>query len=112
MHCPKKEVTEIIINNLLNMTEVIQKVQLIEGEFTPSEASDVISSLITEKINFHKLQRLGRWEGDENADCTYPNSRIQELEEEQKIAEEFIKIARSESQNLRISGTIEISFDE
>jgi len=94
------------------MTEVIQKVQLVEGKFSPSEASDIISSLIAEKINFHKLQRLGRSEGNINADCEYPNNRIEELEEERMIAKEFIKIARLEGKTLRINGTLEISFDQ
>lgn len=93
------------------MTEVIQKVQLVEGTFTPSEASDVISSLIQEKINFHKLQRLSKCEGNENANCEYPDNRVKELEDEKLIAKEFIKIARKEGSNLRINGVIEISFD-
>ena len=93
------------------MTEVIQKVQLVEGKFSPSEASDIISSLIAEKINFHKLQRLGRSEGNINADCEYPNNRIEELEQERMIAKEFIKIARLEGKSLTINGTLEISFD-
>lgn len=94
------------------MTEVIQKVQLVEGQFTPSEASDIISALIDEKINFHKLQRLGRTEGNIHADCEYPNNRVKELEDERMIAKEFIKIARKEGQNLRINGTLEISFSK
>ena len=93
------------------MTEVIQKVQLVEGKFSPSEASDIISSLIAEKINFHKLQRLGRVEGNEDANCKFPDNRIKELEDEKLIAREFIKIARREGYNLRINGTLEISFD-
>ena len=107
-----KELRETLIINILNMTEVIQKVQLVEGKFTPSEASDVISSLINEKINFHKLQRLSRVEGDANADCIAPDARIKELEEERMIAREFIKIARKEGCNLRINGIIEIAFED
>lgn len=94
------------------MTEVIQKVQLVEGKFTPSEASDIISALIKEKINFHKLQRLGRSEGNINADCTYPDGRIEELEHERIIAKEFIKMAREEGYNLKINGTLEIAFEK
>ena len=95
------------------MTEVIQKVQLVEGKFTPSEASDIISALIAEKINFHKLQRPGKSEGNTDADFEHPdNNRVKELEDERLIATEFLKIARKEGYNLRISGTLEISFDK
>jgi len=94
------------------MTEVIQKVQLVEGKFTPAEASDIITALIAEKINFHKLQRLGRCEGNIHANCEYPDNRVKELEDERMIAKEFIKMARKEGYNLKINGTLEISFDQ
>lgn len=94
------------------MTEVIQKVQLIEGKFSPSEANDVITALIGEKINYHKLQSLKIREGNEHANCEYAESRIKELKDEKMIAKEFLKIARKEGMNLRINGTIEISFEQ
>lgn len=107
-----EELKEKFIHNLLNMTEVIQKVQLIEGTFTPSEASDIVTALISEKINFHKLKSLSIREGNENEDCEYSHNRIKELEDERMIAREFMKIASKEGYNLKISGTIEISFDD
>ena len=94
------------------MTEVIQKVQLVEGTFSPSEASDIITALIGEKINFHKLQRLSLTEGSSLANCSYADGRIKELLEEKKIAKEFLKLARNEKMNVKINGTLEISFDE
>ena len=30
-----------------------QKIQLVDGTFTPSETSDVVIALLQEKINFH-----------------------------------------------------------
>ena len=96
----------------MTLTEVNQKVQLVEGTFTPSDASDVISALIGEKINFHKLQRLSLTEGSDTANCSYENSRIEELLKEKKIAKEFLALARKENVNVRINGTLEISFDE
>lgn len=32
-----------------------QKIQLVDGNFTVSEASDIVQALLNEKINFHKL---------------------------------------------------------
>ncbi len=92
------------------MTEVIQKVQLVDGKFTPSEASDVIKALIKEKINFHKFQRLCVLEGDENGDCEYPNSRVAELQQELKTAQEIIAEARRDGKQLRINGILELEF--
>lgn len=91
-------------------TEVKQKINLIDGKFTPSEASDIIDALIREKINFHKIQRLQSWIGDENCDNEPLNGRIGELVEERKKARAFFKEAKQAGANLVINGTLEISF--
>jgi len=69
-----KELTEIEITT--------QKIQLVKGEFTPSEASHIIMNLIDEKINFHKLQRLQMWEGNHKSKTEQLDGRIEELEKE------------------------------
>lgn len=94
------------------LTEIQQKIQLVEGQFTPSEASDVVTALINEKINFHKLQRLSIWEGDQNANAAYSNNRIDELYAELMKAKEFINSARYEGVNVRINGRLEITFEQ
>ena len=94
----------------LKQTEkVIQKVELVKGEFTPSEASHIITNLIDEKINFHKVQRLQIWEGNHQCKTDSLDGRIQELEKEKEIAREFIKSIRGLGQNLMINGTLEIT---
>ena len=90
--------------------EVIQKIQLVEGKFTPSEAFDVMNDLIDVKINFHKLQRLGLCERNENANVVYPNDRIAELKNEKMIAKDFIKMARAKGYKLRINGILELEL--
>lgn len=87
-----------------------QEVQLVEGEFTCSEASFVINELINEKINFHKLQRLRLCEGDENSDTRYANQRIAELENEKLIAKRYIDKARQEGYDVFIDGVLDIRF--
>lgn len=87
-----------------------QKIQLVDGTFTPSEASDVILALLDEKINFHKLQRLSWCEGSTTADTEYPDGRIQELEKE--IIKEFIASVRHEGKKLKINGILNITLEE
>lgn len=94
------------------INEVTQKIQLVEGKFTPSEAGDVVTALINEKINFHKIQRLSLKEGDEAANVNYPNGRIQELVTEKRVAKDFIKEARRQGYNVRINGILEITFEK
>ncbi len=87
-----------------------QNIQLVDGEFTPSEASDVIMSLIDQKINFHKLQRLALCEGFYGADTEYPDGRIGELEVERDIARDFISQVRYQGKKLKINGILEITL--
>ncbi|MCO5723934.1 hypothetical protein [Robiginitalea marina] len=88
-----------------------QDVQLVRGTFTPSEAADVILSLLDEKINFHKLQRLRWCEGYFKADTSYADQRIAELEAEKVLARNFIRQAREQGKCLNIKGTLEITME-
>lgn len=89
-----------------------QKIQLVQGSFTASEACDVVTALLNEKINFHKLQRLSWCEGDKDADTKYPDERIAELEKEKIVAKEFINSCRFEGKRLRIEGTLNITLED
>ncbi|WP_350293133.1 hypothetical protein [uncultured Croceitalea sp.] len=89
-----------------------QKIQLVDGTFSPSEAGDVILALLDEKINFHKLQRISWCEGSDKADTEYPDGRIKELLEEKRIAKEFIASVRNEGKRLRIDGILNITLEE
>lgn len=87
-----------------------QKIHLVNGEFTPSEACDIVNALLDQKINFHKLQRLAMWEGNINANASFPNSRIEELVAEKDKFKEYIRAAREEGAMLKIKGNLEISL--
>lgn len=89
-----------------------QEIQLVKGEFTPSQASDVIMSLITQKINYHKIEGLQNWERDHKYDQEPLNNRINELEEEKRIAADFISKMREQGKNLKIKGIIEMTASE
>ena len=87
-----------------------QEVQLVEGLFKPSEATHVVNALIDQKINFHKIQKLRLWEGSEEADTTYENNLIKELNDAKQTAKDYIAIARKEGYNVVINSTLSISF--
>jgi len=91
-------------------TEVIQKINLVEGQFTPSEAQDVMDALIREKINFHKVQRLQQLIGDSDCETGELNGRIAQLLEEKQKVKAFVAEARSAGRKLVINGTLELSF--
>ena len=93
-------------------TQVTQKINLVEGSFSASEVLDVISSLIDEKINFHKLQRLSWCEGDSGANTAFPDGRIAELQNEKLIARAFINSLREEGKRFRMEGVVRITMEE
>lgn len=98
--------------SIVTTQKTTQKIQLVNGDFTVSEASDITMSLINEKINFHKLQRLSLSEGFSGADTNYPDGRINELEHEKTIAKDFLSQARAQGLTLKIDGILTISVNE
>jgi hypothetical protein len=94
----------------MTTTDVLQQVQLIDGEFTASEASDVLNALLREKINFHKLNRLSLWEGDLDSDTSFDDSRLAKLQSAQKEVQELCKEVRLAGRKMRINGVLEIQI--
>lgn len=89
-----------------------QVIQLMKGEFTPSQASEIVLSLINQKINYHKVERIQLWESDHKCDQVPINTRIEELEQEKIIAADFIKRMSIEGKKLKINGSINMTSCE
>ena len=87
-------------------------IQLVHGEFTPAQASDVMSSLISQKINYHKLEGLQNWERNHKYDQEPLKNRIKELEDAMKRTKDFIAELKDNGKNVKIDGVIKISVVE
>ena len=96
----------------LVQTKTTQKIDLIDGDFTASEASDIINSVLKVKINFHKFNRLSITEGNNNDDCKYDSGRIAELIKDQQIAKDFFAQARLEGKKLKMRSVIQIEIED
>ena len=96
----------------MTITDKQTDVKLIEGTFTAAEARDLISALIDQKINFHKVQRLSIWEGNEGDRADFPNDRIVELARDKQKVKKFLSALKQQGLNVRITGTLEISVEE
>lgn len=94
----------------MTTTEVKHKVQLVDGDFTASETSDVLNALLNVKINFHKLHRLAVKEGDVNSDCSYDDSRVNELIQEKNDLKAICHEARLEGKKIKINGILNIEL--
>ena len=89
-----------------------QHIKLVDGEFTPIQASDIISTLIKQKINFHKIEGLQHWERNHDSDTQPISNRIKELEKAEKAAKDFIIEMKKQGKKIRIDGHLKISLVE
>lgn len=97
---------------ILEETRTTQKINLIDGIFKTSEASEIINSVLNVKINFHKLRRLSINEGDHNDECKFDSGRITELLNEQQIAKYFFSQAKLKGKKLQIRSVIHIEIED
>ena len=95
----------------LEVKNLSKTVKLIDGRFNKREALNILNDVLDVKINFHKLQRLAKTEGNINDECKFDNSRILELISDKENTREFLKSIPSEGYNINISSTIHITLE-
>lgn len=96
----------------MTSTEVTQKINIVDGCFTPSEANDVVEAMIEGKINFHKVRRLQQWLGDCNCETQDAKRRIEELTLEMEKAKAFFAEAKRAGRKVVIKGKLDFSFED
>ncbi|MCH3884510.1 hypothetical protein [Tenacibaculum aquimarinum] len=92
------------------MIEVTHKVQLVNGDFTATEAQEVVNSLLNEKISFHRLHRLGMTEANNDCDTSFDGSRISELRQEKEDFKAFYQEALAAGKKVRINGILNVEI--
>lgn len=86
------------------------EMQLIDGNFSPSEAYDALACIIERNINFFKLQHLGQWEKDHDL-CT--KSIQQKLSDLNHCKDELKRLtaeARAEGYKLKVDTKLVIEL--
>ncbi|SDG64320.1 hypothetical protein [Psychroflexus sediminis] len=91
------------------LTTKNKKVKLVDGEFTPTQASDILNALIDQKINYHKIENLQHWEQNHNNDSKPFITRIQALEKEKEAVDRYISEIRKEGKKISINGIITLN---
>jgi len=95
-------------DNQVQPQATIQSIKLIEGSFTPSEASDILIDIVEKKINFHKLQKLKISEGNHDDPCRHDTDRLQELQSAEERLKQIIKQVRLDGKKMSITSNIHI----
>ena len=94
--------------NPFKSSDTSNLVQLVEGEFTPVEAADVLLSLINYKIKFHSVQILNL-KGMENEAIKKSEKRISELKKAKKNVTQLILKARKKGEKIEVNSIISIT---
>jgi hypothetical protein len=88
-----------------------EKLTLIAGDFSVNEATEILMSMFSSKINFHNIQN---WSSQERfgKDDAIAQKRIPELRNEMKKLEEFLSEVKARNKKLAVSSEINISLLE
>lgn len=87
----------------------IEKIVLIDGVFIHKDAKDILTSVLSTKINFHRLknfssqERLGK-------DDEVAQNRIFEIKKEMKKLEKILCEAHEKNKKLIVSADINITL--
>ncbi|MDZ7720408.1 MAG: hypothetical protein U5K72_16450 [Balneolaceae bacterium] len=89
----------------------IKDLTLIKGTFTPSEAQEMLMSLISSKISFHNIKNLRSYEynGSEEQES---KQRIGELEKMREKLLIHLKNADKNGMSVKVESQIKIEFFE
>ena len=89
----------------------IEKLKLIEGEFSFKEAREILTSMFNSKINFHNIQN---WSSQERygKDDETAQKKIPLLKNEIEKLEEIILEAKANNKKLVINSEINISLKD
>ena len=82
-------------------------ITLVKGTFSPSDAADVLLTLINDKIKFHSIQILNLHDGA-HQDISYSEERIKALKAAKKEITEMVVHARNKGLVLEINSHIDV----
>ncbi len=90
-----------------SVMEKLHVLKLIDGNFTPTDASKILNELITSKINYHNREMLSirvKFDGD----VTRSEKRIEQLQQVREDLNQLLAEAEENGNLLKINSTIEI----
>lgn len=95
----------------LKGNKLVEKAEydLIKGNFTPEEASEIINYLIDKKINFHELKTFST---EIRFGQVHEKSvkRSEELKQSKSAFKEFIQLAEYKGKTLRLKSSVTVEL--
>lgn len=87
----------------------IRSINLIDGVFTAEEAKDILTSLYTSKINFHKMKNFSHMERY-GRPHSFSQGRIEALRISLQKVQDAIREAEKNNQMIKVNSSVEIGF--
>jgi hypothetical protein len=84
-----------------------QRFKLIDGTFSPAEATEILLNLVKSKIDYHRL-RLARDEHRFGKDLAHSERRIEQLKQLEAELKKALSCASAQGHQLEVSGWFEI----
>ena len=84
--------------------EPIQKFQLIQDSFSPSQARRVVKSMLDSYIQHYNLEYMQNWEACHNFDSEAIDEKINFLKSLKRDLEQSIDLAETERVMLKLEG--------
>lgn len=103
-----KHYLSLSIYIIMEAKEKLQ-VSLIEGQFEPKDAMDILQNLISQKVNFHLVRNFNS-EVRFGVKSTKSLNRIKALKEANIEIQEIIEKADREGHQLSVKANIQIEF--
>lgn len=88
-----------------------KEIKLIDGVFTPNEASSLLVTMIDNKINFHKLDDFS-YHIREDRHPHHSQERVVELQEAKADLRAWLNNAKEQSSHLVVKGVITVELNE
>ena len=87
----------------------MEKITLINGQFSSEEAQEILMNILSSKIRFHEMKNFSSQERLGEPD-KIAQKRIPELKEEMEKIKKLIAQTQSSNQQMNINSEINISF--
>ena len=89
----------------------LEKIVLIDGTFLCNDAKDILTSVLTTKINFHQLKNFSSQERFGKDDKIAQN-RVSELKKEMMKLQNVLQEAQEKNKKLVVSAEIKIALTD
>ena len=83
-------------------------IQLVKDNCPPDEAAELIETLVGDRIRFHNIQMLRRWEGNHRFDSKPFDQKIVEMKAQKKNVRALLAEAKEMGYNVEVSANIDV----